>query len=399
MSTTLSPYERDALVAQFDTMVESAPFQLLTSQMLQELGAIDSDGAPVVSLYLDLGPDARRDRTWATVLKNLTREAIERLDDRGDERLVAQEGKRLERLIGKTLPDLGRSVALFSSEPAGILREVSLPLPLPNRMVVSNRPYLRPLFREMDEHDRFLLVVIDDNRARLFVSQLGSIIEVADLIEEGPGRHKQGGWAQMRFQRHRDAHVLWHAGAVAHATTLAMDRFGARWLLAAGTPDVMADFRDQLPSAMADRLAGEFKVSATASVSEIAAAAAPVQRETEAREELATIEQMREQPAGSRAVWGLADTLRAVNEFRVMTLAVQDDYRAPGGICVDDQQLTHHTEGLCPVCGEPLAFEDDIVDAALERAHNQGARLELVRSQRARDAMEGLQPIGALLRY
>lgn len=399
MSTSLSPSDRDALVRQFQTLEEEAPFRLLTPQELVELGSVESHDAPVVSAYLDLGPDARRDRTWATRLKSLGRQALDRIDDRRRARVVEGELARVERTLSHKLPDLGRSVAVFACESAGLWHEVALPVPLPNRLEVRPKPYLRPLFRVMDEHDRFLLVVLDDQRARLFVSQLGSIVEVADLIEEGPSLTHGGGWAQMRLQRQHDAHVLWHAGAVAHATSLALEKFGAHWFLVAGTPDVLAEYRNQLAAPVAGRLAGEFRVMATASPSDVAAAAAPLQRDVEAREERSSVEGLAHEPPGGKAAWGLDATLTALSDGRVMELLVLDDYRSPGGLCADTSRLFAMSEGLCPDCGEAIVPVEDVVDLALERAHRSGAQIDLVRSPEAREMLAARAPIAARLRY
>jgi peptide subunit release factor 1 (eRF1) len=399
MSTTLPPGERDALVQQFQAIEQQAPFRLLTPGEVRELGTMASDEAPIISLYLDLGPEARKDRKWATVYRNLARDAVNGVADARQARLVAEELGRIERTLGQRLPDLGRSLALFASESLRLWHEVMLPVSLPNRLRVGRGPYMRPLYRVMDEHDRFLIVLLDDQRARLFISQLGFIVEVADLVEEGPSQHKQGGWAQMRLQRQHDAHVLWHAGAVAHATSLAMEHFGVRWLLVSGTPDVLVDYRQQLPHAVTARLGGEFKVMVTASSSEVAQAASALQRDVEAREEVATISQVTEARSSGRGVWGLEATLGALGDQRVMTLVAQHDYRAPGGMCADSEVLTANTIGLCPHCGESVTVVDDVVDMALERAFRQTAHLEMVRSAAGLEQLARLAPIGALLRY
>jgi peptide subunit release factor 1 (eRF1) len=399
MRTSLSPSDRDALVQQFQALEEQAPFRLLTPHEMVTLGQLEASDAPIVSAYLDLGPDARRDRAWATVLKSNARQRLERIDDRRQARFVEAELARIERSLSHKLPDLGRSVAVFSSEPLGLWHEVVLPVPLPNRFEVGERPYMRPLFRVLDEHDRFLLVVLDDKRARLFISQLGSIVEIADLIEEGPSLTHGGGWAQMRLQRQHDAHVLWHAGAVAHASALALEQFGARWMLVAGTPDVLVDFRNQISPPAAARMAGEFKVNTTVPASQVASAAAPLQRQVEAREESATVDRLSHAPPGGKAAWGLVDTLAALNDGRVLSLVVLDDFRSPGAVCGDTGRLYADAEGLCPDCGESLTPLPDVVDIALERAHRLGARLELVRSADARAQLAARAPIAAGLRY
>jgi len=51
-------------------------------------------------------------------------------------------------------------------------------VPLPDDVYVSSSPYLRPLVRTRDEHDRFALALLSQERSRFFVSQIGQVDEV-----------------------------------------------------------------------------------------------------------------------------------------------------------------------------------------------------------------------------
>ena len=228
MKANLAPAERDAIIHQFDELARTAPFNILTRETLKQLATLSSDGAPIISLYLDLGPQARLNGAWATVLKSLSREALAKASGDFSDWDIVDEFNRIEKSIEAEIPQLGRGVAYFVCNGLGLWYRIALPLSLPNRLSIDRRAHLRPLLRMQDEHDRFAVAMLDKRRARLFISQLGQLHEVADLFEDTPPRHKQGGWSQMRFQRHHEAHVLWHAGAVAHATSLLMERFEAR---------------------------------------------------------------------------------------------------------------------------------------------------------------------------
>ena len=294
---------------------------------------------------------------------------------------------------------MGRGVAVFSCAPLGLWQQIALPLPLPNRLEIGRHPFLRPLLRIQDEHDLYAVVLLDKRRARLFISQHGCLQEVFDIFEDTPPKQKQGGWSAMRFQRHHEAHVLWHAGAVGHASGLIMERFGARHLLVSGTQEVLADYREHLPYAATERLDGEFGVRIDASEQEIAKAIEPLRRRVEAREEVTTIESIQEAISARRDVWGLDETLRALTEQRVMTLVVAHQFRSAGGECLHCRMISTQNGAACPSCGNELHPVDDVVDLALERALMQEASLELVRSREALDLLASAAPIGALLRF
>lgn len=203
----------------------------------------------------------------------------------------------------------------------------------------------------------------------------------------------------MRFQRQHDAHVMWHASAVGHATSLLIERFSAKHLLVSGSKEVLVEYKDHLPAIAANRLDGTFSVPIDAPAKEIREKIRPLREEVEAREEESTIEEIQEAVSSGRGIWGIEDTLRALVEKRVMKLVVDDRYQVAGGECLHCGMMSIQDAGDCRSCGSPLAIVDDIVDVALERALDQEADLELVRSRGALELLAGAAPIGALLRF
>jgi len=399
MATSLRSQEREALRRSFEELSANGPLNLLTRKEFTDLAALDCDRGPVVSLYLDLSPQNRHNNAWSIELKALVRNVLAGLEEGSEAEVVREEVDRMEKWVRDHVASLGRGAVLFSCPSKGLWLSVRLPIQLPSRLRVGRRPYLRPLARVWDENARYAVVVLDKQRARLFVSHLGAVQEVADLFEDTPGHHKQGGWSQMRFQRHHDAHVLWHAGAVAEATELLLERFEARYLLVSGPPEVRNEFRAALSPRAKERWAGEFSVDLEAGETEVETAIADLRQDTESREEVDAIESLNNAVSGGRAVWGLENTLRAVQEKRARHLVVHDRYRAPGSECRRCHLLLADGAETCPACDGELEPVEDLVDAILEGAVVQEAELELVRSNEARKMLPVGEPIGALLRF
>jgi hypothetical protein len=44
---------------------------------------------------------------------------------------------------------------------------------LPDGARWTQRPYIRPLARTRDEHDRFVLAILSQEQSRFFISQIG----------------------------------------------------------------------------------------------------------------------------------------------------------------------------------------------------------------------------------
>jgi len=397
MPAMLRAEEKDALETQFDALAMNGFLNVLTRRKFIDLATLECDTGPVVSLYVDLTPQNRHNDAWAIDLKNQARKLI--ADSNGMHRdTIEAEVDRMLRWLGDRASRLGRGAAIFSCPSRELWWSISLPIAFPTRLRAGRRPYLRPLARVRDEHDRFAVVVLDKQRARLFVAQFGHVTEVADMVEDIPKHHKQGGTSQMRLQRHHDAHVMWHAGAVAHATELLMERLEARYLLLSGTREVLSEYRVHLAPAFVRRWRGEFNIPIEAAPTDVAKAIEPLVRSAESKQEAEAVARLENSVPG-KGTWGLENTLLALEERRIQLLIVHDQYRAPGQECVRCHMLFTTTPTVCPSCGMELAQVPDLIDAMLERAVVQEAELELVRSEDVRKRLPAEEPIGALFRF
>jgi peptide subunit release factor 1 (eRF1) len=399
MPATLRAEEREALELQFEALSANGFLNLLTRRRFADLAALECDEGAVLSLYVDLSPQSRHNDAWAIDLKSQTRRLLSETGASPHRDTIEREAERMRRWLEDRVPRLGRGAAIFSCPNRQLWWSVSLPIAFPTRLRAGRRPYLRPLARVRDEYHRFAVVLLDKQRARLFVAQFGHVTEVADMVEDIPRHHKQGGTSQMGLQRHHDAHVMWHAGAVARATELLMERFEARSLLVSGSSAVLAEYRVHLAPAFVRRWVGEFTLPIEASLTEVAKAIEPLEQEAEAKQESNVIARLGDMIPQGKGTWGLEHTLRALRERRIQVLVVHDRYRAPGQECLRCEMLLSQTPAVCPNCGGALSAVDDLVDAMLERAVMQEAELELVRSEEGRKRLPADEPIGAVFRF
>ena len=157
---------------------------MLTPQHLRQLAEFESPSAPVISFYLQLTPDRRVGGAWHIVFKNLVAATLGPITDKRKRQKLADELQRIEAALQAELPTLGRGVAFFACPTGELWRQIALSLPLPDCAHVGSRPYIRPLARTRDEHDRFILALLSLDRSRFFVSQIGQVEEVFEVRGE-----------------------------------------------------------------------------------------------------------------------------------------------------------------------------------------------------------------------
>jgi hypothetical protein len=395
-----TPEVRDRILGKLDGSIkETEAYRLLTPTHLRTLAEIEAGDAPVLSLYLQLSPDRRAAGAWRTAFSSLSAAALRPIADRHKRKAVTDELDRISQALEAELPVLGRGVAFFTCRKLGLWRQIAVSVPLPDDVHVSSSPYLRPLVRTRDEHDRFALALLSQERSRFFVSQIGQVDEVFRV--KGQRLRKL---LTDRVPRDRnDALVIEamknEARVLAHVAELVLTQFEGRYLLIAGAPELRAAVTQHLPIAVQQQLGGEFSADIHAPPAEVAKAAEPAQRAIEEREEVATVQRLLD--AGpDLSAWGEQPTLDALREGRVATLVIDDIFGKPGARCRNCGGLCAAPAQSCPACdSDAVEAVGDLVELAIEQALEQRAALELVRSSAARGLMASIGAMAALLRW
>lgn len=368
----------------------------LTEDVLRRLAGFKGEDAKVVSLYLDVdGRRFVRPKDYELHLDALLKKAGERSNSR------AAADEDLSRVAAHVKAGIDRShtrgLAIFSCLAHGLWEVIELPVPVRNQVVVNSSPHIRQLEGVRDENERFGVLLADKQRARMFVFELGRLVDKNELFDQLP-RHEddRGDWDKD--------HVRDHSAQLAHlhlrrAAQVAFAAYQAQPFdhLVIGAPDEIAhELERELHSYLKARIAARVNVAVNASEAAIRQAALEVEAEVERAKEAELVERLRHAVgSGSGGVAGLPAVLSALVERRVDTLVLSDGYEAPGWRCRACGYIG--TKGpRCPVCPAAMERLDDVVEEAVEEARIQSCRVEVVFDNADLDV---LGRIGALLRF
>lgn len=396
MSTALTPELRDTLIKELHDRTTTPGFHYLDADHISELAAITSSKAPILSLFMALTPEMRVGDGWQIAFKDLARSAVEKLNGRFDLATVRRELSRVEEALRTGLPRTGRAVTFYACEDIGLFRQFGLAVELPNMAYVDDRPYVRPLVRLRDEHDRFGIALLSQKQMRFFFSQIGLVEEVfeisgREILTADHASKDQRQDKQSEYRRDQ-------ARRAAHAVQLLSEQLSIRHIIYSAPTDMDGPFVEALDQATGNKVAAQFACDIHATSAEVANKAEPVQRAVEEREELETVALARELMT-TRAVAGIDDTIEMLNQQRVQTLILDDDVRIPGGIDRITDMLSARTEGAHETTGNPIIHQEDLFELMVERALAQGSSVELVRSPSARHQLQSLGPCAAILRF
>lgn len=375
----------------------------ITPDLLRTLAGFRAREGCAISLYVNLDPSVAPTQPDVSArISSLLAEAGRQVDGLR-ESLPREKREGLKRDIGRIerwLTDgLDRNgshgAVVFADEPDGFWSAHTVVDPVQEEVRIGEELHLAPLLPVIADGGA-LVAYVGRERAQVYELRAGRLVEVADRTGDVPGRHDQGGWAQGRFGRHIENIVGRHLRRVAATLDAAVRRAPAAAVVLVGSEEIQAELDALLTTEVKTRLAGWASAERHASAGELLAAAEPVLASARTARETELLERWREAAAKEgRASAGWAETLTAASDGRVELLLVQQGtgraaYRCP--VCGRAQTVN----GACPLDGAAMEAHPDGLDLAVHQTLAHGGAIDMIRSHRDLDPVEG---IGALLRY
>jgi peptide chain release factor subunit 1 len=371
----------------------------LDQAVLRRLANWDPGGVPITSLYLTVdGRRYPRRGDYEVRLGELLRGARGQAEPFGRDAVRSVEcdlGRMATHVREEFERGDTRGLALFSSHRAGLWEDVRVPRPVRDRSVVAPSADVLPLEQVLETSRPVCTALVDYAKARLFLSVAGRIEEISEVWDELPGRHDQGGWAQMRIQRHVDDHRKRHLKRTADALFKLWKQRPFDDLILAGPAEAHTDVERELHAYLRQRVRARIALPIVASPEEVLRLSIEIEEQFERKARATRIEMLAKASANGRGgVVGLPKTLAVLAEGRVSEMLVSVNLATPGARCPSCALLAER-KGECARCGGRLEAVPDVVESAVVQALRQGCRVDTV----VGDGLSELGGIGAFLRF
>jgi hypothetical protein len=365
---------------------------MITAGTIDRITQFDSGGLPVVSVYLGLDADLRRDlRSMDIRLSSLLHDVRHLGKDsdlsREAKLSVRDDLERIEADLVAERPNPG-AVAIFSCSGRDFYERIQLPRKVRDRIVVDETPWVRPMTAVLDEYHRTCVLVVDAKTAHTWelyqdeIRETGEIREARELLDQPRHQPNYGGWNGLDED---DTHnrTIELARRHFHRVAEVLDGFyrdGRFELLVMGGKDhEVPVFQEFLPHNLRGTVAGTFSIDPnTATIADIRISAEKIVESYERNEEQTWVAQVLERKAmGAPAAVGLEECLWAGSVAAIQRLLVENDATAPGVVCENSGWLAQAGDN-CPVCGEPTRKADDVIDELSEAVIDAGGTVEHV---------------------
>lgn len=358
---------------------------------LQELVEFDGHNSPVVSLYLNVDPRQRTTEEYKLALRRLLEETAIPTADR----------ERIERYVELEYDRQARGLVCFSCQEKGFWRAYTFQVPVEDAIMVDRRPLVRRLVEMIDTYGHLGVVAVDRQGARFFSFHLGVLEEATGMVGEEVRRHKQGGWAAQRYQRHEDETALANLREAVEQTERLARQYNWRRLVLAGTDANVARFQELLPASLQQLVVGTMPLELNASIQDVRDRAEAVALQARSATVLQLASDLVVAAAkGNNAVLGLGPTVEAIQSGRVYHLLFTENYEVEEGRvrrCEHCGYLGTGDEEACPLCGGAYRPLPDAINTLARRTLAQGAQVTVLPP--GNPLMVAGHPIGAFLRF
>jgi peptide chain release factor subunit 1 len=349
---------------------------------IRKLARIEEGEFPFFSLYLNSRWDDEQQRERIRLFtKNQLKKAHDQLKDREAWRKAAVRDheeieKYVDGLIRRLYEEDVNGMAIFSCSGAGIFLTYPSFIPFENEFFVDSLPVLKPLVRLSSQYQNTLAVMVDTDSARLFEISVEGILSESSIENYVPGRHDQGGPAQMRYQRHIKDHMDRHHREVAEQLATLYDSGKWKKVVLIGQDRIVANFKVFLPDRVKQHIADTFPMDFSEERFKVLKKLFERLLQKDREEIHEEIQGLKERglKAGSAAL-GLNGVLEAINQGQVHTLYLLKDFSLPGGKCRHCGSLilvpSEKRGGpACPLCvGETRTIDlsEEFTKAALRQ--------------------------------
>jgi len=356
---------------------------------LKSLVSFTSEKPPVVSLYLNVDPKSRTTEEYKLILR--------RLLDSVEGHMAKEDRERIEQYVFYEFDWKARSLACFSCQEKKLWEVVQLQVPVNDMIHSGQTPYVSTLMDLKDTYDMLGVLSFDREGAKLLVFYLEGAVATDGVLGEEVKRHKQGGWAAARYQRHVDAMAMQNMKEIAEMVSHHHSKGTFRKLILSGTEENVAALESLLPNQVKDVIIGRMNLSPETPLVEVEEKALELAAQASFDEKMRLAQEVVDKASGGGpGSLGLSATLVALQEGRVYHLLLGEAFSSPIWRCRQCGYLSDLPVEKCPLCQGEMMQMPEGAHALVQTAFEQGSRVVVMPPG---SPLDEHGHVGALLRY
>ncbi len=203
------------------------------------------------------------------------------------------EADRVLRFLRDYTPK-GKGLVIFSDSSHDFWWQRDLQVEVPTEARWSPQPWVRPLFEVIEDHDRFVVVLMDKQRARILTLDAEGMQQQAEILSDVPNKHSTTGtdhiMSQGQMERDHTKHIKWHAKRVADELAAIVERKKLSRIVVGGPVEATSLFTHDLPKRLQQMIIGSISVPLEANYERVVNEIRAVQQKSEHEDEARMVE-------------------------------------------------------------------------------------------------------------
>jgi len=370
---------------------------------IRSLSNIPETEYPFITLYMDVNShqlfeQKRKNRIF---LKNSITKIENKLKDENNRHKLQcfrNDVEKIQDFIENDLNTKTHGLAIFACDRLGIFETFQTIMPFENEFIANSIPHLKQLAYQADECENALVIMSDSKYAKIFIAKLGGFILEESTYEHEVHRfHHQGGWAQMRYQRHIENQTHKHYSDVAKAATKLLDEYNFENVILVGQPKETTKLKELLPNRVKTKIISTNTLQMRENINEILETIIEDLKNNEDKKESDYVEQIIEK-APLSSVTGMQDTIKLVQDGRSEMLVIPNYKKYSGWKCDGCLYVAknQHQPGCIECNGN--SQKTDLIEELIRLNFRHSGKVEIVKNHAAEE-LEKYEGIGALIRY
>ncbi|MCW5959419.1 MAG: hypothetical protein KIS76_04600 [Pyrinomonadaceae bacterium] len=369
------------------------------NRFINKIAAFSPTGSPVLSVYLNTEPNQNGQFDFEAFVKKQISENESKFEEGSeDRRSFDSDAKKIREFLKEVKPS-SNGVAIFASSGADLFETRQYAVPFEeDYFFVFEKPHLFPLARLLDQNPTYAIVSADTNSATIHVLKRGHVIESEEVENFKTSRTEQGGWSQMRYQRHIDNFHQQHAKEVINELEKIVRDEDLKQFVVAGDEKVIVPLlKDEMSESLAKKLAGTLRLNVDTPQKELFEKAESVMKQADTLADKEKIDHLKEQNYDEGlGVTGVEKTLAALASGLVQELYMTADF----------DEIQYHQDTVTKILkayspGDELNIPDShhrgmIVDELIRRGIETAEDVRFIEDP---FLLQDFGGVGALLRF
>lgn len=226
---------------------------------IQKLKTCNGSDFPIITIYL--GRAGKKTFNTEVIVAQFHSLIHQTLDGK-DQKQFKKDIERITHFLREQYDSRGKRSIVFFTAGDKLWNVIDFEFYLPPLCIVLHSPYLKPILEAFDTYTKYLVLLVDRKKARMFTVHLGQIEEHTDVFDGlVPQKVKHGDdtWdAQDKIFRHIEDHLHRHLKLVAQATSEFIKDKNVHFIILGGHKELFTKVKKHLSGHLRKMVLGEF---------------------------------------------------------------------------------------------------------------------------------------------